>query len=142
MKNKSRKQSKILRVIFQSLDNLGMEVIEKLNNKETMVDSEEGVVRFENIQAYRKFMSMTKIEIIGTIRSKKPESIYQLASLIDRSFSATLKDCQALKNTGFIVIEKKMDGSREIHTPKLSFDYDEILIENTDKINYKISWAA
>ncbi len=73
-------------------------------------------------------MTIQKIEILTTIATQKPSSIYELAKLVDRDFAAVLRDCTSLKGTGFIKLQATK-GTKRTKIPRLAFDYVAIAIE-------------
>lgn len=104
-------------------------------------DRKGGFVRFEDVGAYRKFMTSGKLEILVVIMSKRPQSIYELAKITSRSFSNVLKDCQGLAHTGFIQLIDVGD-QRETKKPELAFDYERIVIEMPNLGSYEIHLKA
>src|SRR5437016_3850536 len=54
------------------------------------------VINFPDISWLSKIFSPERIRLIMTIRDKRPESIYQLAKLLDRSSTNVKKDVDEL----------------------------------------------
>ena len=130
---------KKLKIVFQNMDDFFNDIKKNIKSKKLSVD--DGVIRFENPNAYRKFMTTTRIEILVIINEKKPQSIYHLSKLMDRSFSSVLKDCQILAETGFIKLTKESNGERGSLRPELAYPYEEIDIR-FDCGSYKILLIA
>lgn len=82
---------------------------------------------FENFSSFMSFMFPNKFALLIAIKLESPKSLYQLAQVVDRPQSAVLKDCDELENMGFIIYDK---GSRNSKIPKLSFDYDTLLVHD------------
>ena len=83
-------------------------------------------VYFENLDTMRKVLTEERLRILKTIKSKNPQSIYELAKLIGRDIKNTFKDVQVLAQVGLIELKKAKDG-REKTTPQVN--YDQILLE-------------
>ena len=83
-------------------------------------------VYFENLDTMRKVLTEERLRILKTIKSKNPQSIYELAKLIGRDIKNTFNDVQFLAQMGFIELKKAKDG-REKTTPQVN--YDQILLE-------------
>ncbi|MFZ4403158.1 MAG: hypothetical protein ACOYOK_03570 [Pseudobdellovibrionaceae bacterium] len=121
------KNKKPLIIKFKSLDQLEQELID-LPKKKTAYIQPKDVVLFESINAFRSFMTLQKLEILTLIASEKPNSVYELAKIVDRAIAPVQKDCHVLAKAGFIVFEKEKSGRKTI-TPKLKFDYDRLIVE-------------
>jgi predicted transcriptional regulator len=124
---------KILYIKFKSFDDFKKEVTEAVKERKKLIQKTDEVF-FESAEAFRKFMTIQKVEILCAIISNSPESIYSLAHILSRDVAAVQRDCTALKNVGFIILEEKNDnrGSKQ---PKLKFSYEEIIVES----NYSYS---
>ena len=57
---------------------------------------------FESIEAVRKFLTETRLELWRTIRDKKPNSISELAQLVHRNFADVHQDLRILLDVGLI----------------------------------------
>jgi predicted transcriptional regulator len=73
-------------------------------------------------------MTEQKVAILAVIINNKPPSIYKLAQLVERDFANVQRDCVALENMGFIVLEETKD-SKKSKKPKLSFNYSKIIVQ-------------
>ena len=83
-------------------------------------------VYFENLDTMRKVLTEERLRILKTIKTKNPQSIYELAKLIKRDIKNTFNDVQFLAQVGLIELKKTKDG-REKTTPQVN--YDQILLE-------------
>jgi len=87
-------------------------------------------------------MSEQKLVILAAIKAKKPDSIYQLAQIVDRDFANVQRDCVSLEAMGFIVLKEKND-SKKSKQPRLAFDYNVIEIQMPDIVySHKLGRAA
>ena len=83
-------------------------------------------IYFENLDTMRKVLTEERLRILKTIKTKNPQSIYELAKLIGRDIKNTFNDVQFLAQVGLIELKKAKDG-REKTTPQVN--YDQILLE-------------
>lgn len=83
-------------------------------------------ISFESLDAMRKVLTEKRLKILKTIKKEHPQSIYQLAALLNRDFKNTFNDVRLLEEMGFIDLKKTKDG-REKCTPEVS--YDRIVLE-------------
>jgi len=122
MKNKNT-----LTIRFESWNSFKNKAKSNLKNLTPSVD-EKNVLYFASVIDYQKFMTEQKIAILAMIVSKKPDSIYKLAQLLDRDFANVQRDCTSLDAMGFIKF-KDEQGPRQSKKPVLSFAYKVILVE-------------
>ena len=83
-------------------------------------------IYFENLDTMRKVLTEERLRILKTIKTKNPQSIYELAKLIGRDIKNTFNDVQFLAQVGLIELKKAKEG-REKTTPQVN--YDQILLE-------------
>lgn len=98
---------------------------EKLEKNEAF--DEKDKLYFENINALRKALTPLRLEILMTIREKKPNSIYDLAKMLKKDVSNIYDHVMYLAENGFIELEKKRDG-RENTVPIVRYDEIDIRI--------------
>jgi predicted transcriptional regulator len=98
--------------------------------------SPKNLTLWDSVESYQRFMSDQKYAILATIYNHKPKSVYQLAKLLDRAQPNVSRDCDALAGHGFIVLEES-GGARGGLIPKLSFDYNAIIVE-LPSVKYKV----
>lgn len=89
------------------------------------VKKHEGI-SFENLEAMRKILTEERIRILRTIKKERPQSIYELAKILNRDIKNTFNDVQFLAQLGLIELKKTKDG-REKTAPTVN--YDRILLE-------------
>ncbi len=61
---------------------------------------------FESIEAVRKFLTDNRLELWRAIRDKKPNSISELASMVDRNFADVHQDLSILVEVGLVDLRK------------------------------------
>lgn len=90
---------------------------------------EEKSLNFSDISMLRQLLSNEKARILYTIQHKKPNSIYQLAKLLERDFKSVRKDLEILKNFGFIRFSSELKGKRRMLKPMLNITKLELSIQ-------------
>jgi len=78
------------------------------------------------IVGLRQILSNEKAKLLHTIKTKKPESIYELAKLLGRDFKAVRQDIRLLEQFGFIELISSHKQGRERLRPLV--DVDRIII--------------
>ncbi len=91
-----------------------------------------------SVAAYQKYMSDQKYTILATIYKHQPQSVYQLAKLLERAQPNVARDCKTLEAHGFITFEDSGD-SRGGLVPQLAFDYNAIIVE-LSTVKYKVEF--
>ncbi len=86
----------------------------------------ENSISFQSLDQLRKFLTPKRIELLRTIRHKKPESIYELATLVKRTPENVNTDIKLLEKIGFVET-KKVEDTRTKVVP--SVDYDKMTLE-------------
>ena len=94
--------------------------IEK-SKKGEKVDSPRTIV-FTEIDQFRKFLTMKRLEILKIIKKHKPKSMYEIAKLTKRDFKNVANDLKLLEELGFIELEKTKEGDSFKLQPHLSYD--------------------
>ena len=90
------------------------------------------VAYFSTRESFRKFFSSYKLEILINLKHNKFESVYNLASFLERDYSSVLTDLNSLNACGFITLTKSKKGQRDVSTPSMAFDYDVVSFEDED----------
>ncbi len=78
-------------------------------------------VSFENIDSWRKFFTDKRLELLHVIKQKEPDSIYELAQLVNRDFKSVSADLTILHDLGLLSLEKTHD-ERERVKPIIEFE--------------------
>ncbi|MEO5355987.1 MAG: ArsR family transcriptional regulator [Nitrospirae bacterium YQR-1] len=100
------------------------EVVRKIEQNEKIKKHEE--ISFDDIDTLRKILTDGRIKVLKGIKKNNPQSIYELAKILDRDTKNTFDDVKFLAEMGLIELKKTKDG-REKTTPTVS--YDNILVE-------------
>lgn len=77
---------------------------------------------FEGLLLLRKLLSNEKARILHVIKSKKPDSIYELAKIIKRDFKSVSDDVKFLEKFGFLDLIAEKSGKRERLKPVIVID--------------------
>lgn len=82
----------------------------------------------KDIELLRTIFSNQKMRLLYTLKQKKPDSIYKLATILKRDFKSVYKDLKLLERFDFIEFHSKKKGKRESLVPVLKVDEVKILI--------------
>lgn len=89
----------------------------KKTSKRKLVKYKGGVF-FASMEAVRKILTENRINILKTIKEKKPESLYELAKLTQRDLKNVVQDVSFLENLGLVDLQKPQ-GERQKRKPVL-----------------------
>ena len=81
----------------------------------------EDSVSFQSLDQLRKFLTPKRLELLRTVRHKKPSSIYELAKLVGRTPENVNTDIKFLKKLGFVEVTKVKE-LRKKSVPEVSYD--------------------
>ncbi|MHB9142586.1 MAG: HVO_A0114 family putative DNA-binding protein [Paludibacter sp.] len=59
-------------------------------------------ISFSDVDAFRKFFSKKRMELLSAIKHKQPKSIYQLAIFLNRGYKNVYNDVILLEELGLI----------------------------------------
>lgn len=82
-----------------------------------------------DIALLRNLLSNEKARILHIVKSKQPNSLYELAKLLGRDFKSVRQDIAVLEKFGFIEMIPIHKGKREKLKPVMALDILEIKIE-------------
>ena len=115
---------------------------EKSKTREITIIDDEGVFNtffkrftgekeydFQGIATLRKLLNNEKARLLHIIKTKKPNSIYALAKMLNRDFKSVSDDIKLLENFGFIELTAEKTGKRERLQPSLIIDTMNIKIK-------------
>lgn len=85
---------------------------------------------FSGLLALRQILSNEKARILHTIKEQKPNSIYDLAKKLGRTFKSVSDDLKLLERFGFIEFIEEKTKNRIRHRP--------IILVDTMTIHFKI----
>lgn len=104
----------------------------KLKTREIVIKESKGFFKnkgtskkdydFEGITALRRLLTNEKARVLNVIKTKEPNSIYELAKILGRNFKSVNEDIKLLKRFGFIELHKIKDKNRVKYKPHLSVD--------------------
>ena len=77
---------------------------------------------FSGISSLRQLLTNEKARILHTIKYEKPDSIYQLAKLLNRNFKSVNDDLRILERFGLITLVEEKTKKRVRHRPEISID--------------------
>ena len=77
---------------------------------------------FSGLSALRQLLSNEKARIIHVIKSKKPNSIYELAKILDRKFKSVIDDVKLLQRFGLVELIEEKTKNRTRHRPEIVTD--------------------
>ncbi len=86
-------------------------------------------VSFKNIDTLRKVLTKKRMELLHVIKQHVPESVYELAKIVNRDLKSVNTDITVLVNVGLVSL-KKLNEERKKTQPRVQFDklHVEILI--------------
>jgi predicted transcriptional regulator len=77
---------------------------------------------FSGISALRQLLNNEKARILHTIKTQKPNSIYELAKKLGRNFKAVRDDIKLLERFGFVELIEEKTKNRVRHKPEIVAD--------------------
>jgi predicted transcriptional regulator len=83
-------------------------------------------------------MSDQKYTILAAISKYQPNSVYQLAKILNRAQQNVARDCELLSGHGFITFEE-IEDARNSKAPRLSFDYNAVVV-HLPSVAYKVEF--
>ena len=100
---------KPLKITFESIDTFAVKSRTALQNaiqiKKSAVQKKDVLV-WASVEAYQQFMSDQKYTILAVIYKYRPQSVYQLAKILNRAQQNVARDCDLLERHGFIKFEQ------------------------------------
>ena len=132
---------KPLKIVFESIDTFAVKSRTALQNaiqiKKSAVQKKDVLV-WASVEAYQQFMSDQKYTILAVIYKYRPQSVYQLAKILNRAQQNVARDCDLLERHGFIKFEQSENG-RKVKAPQLIFDYNAIIVY-LQSVTYKVEF--
>lgn len=78
-------------------------------------------VSFETIGALRKVVTPKRLELLHMIKQHSPQSIYELAKLVNRDIKSVNTDIKILADLDMISLEEHQEERKKVK-PTVSFD--------------------
>ncbi len=75
-----------------------------------------------DISSLRQLLSNERAKLIHVIKTKQPDSIYELAKILGRDFKAVRQDIRLLEQFGLIELISSIKNSRERLRPIIDAD--------------------
>jgi predicted transcriptional regulator len=120
---------KIMKIKIQDRETMNKELkslAKSIDKKKHKTSFEKNDIFFESLAAVRKILTDKRLEVWRTIRDRKPESITQLAEMLDRGFRSVHRDVVLLKELGLIQLTEG-PGKRG-NVQQLISLYDELIL--------------
>ena len=83
---------------------------------------------FSDISLVRSILSKEKVRMLHVLKTKQPNSIYELAKILGRNFKSVRQDVKTLERFGLVEMIPLHKGKREKLKPLLVLDALEIKI--------------
>jgi len=77
---------------------------------------------FSELADLRQVLSNEKARILNFLKNKKPNSIYDLAKMLNRDFKTVRDDLKVLEKFGFVEMIQEYQGKRKKLKPNLIID--------------------
>jgi predicted transcriptional regulator len=78
-------------------------------------------VGFTSIEAARNFLTRERLALLRAIRTRHPDSLYELAKIVGRDFKNVQEDIRLLERHGLVRITKQPRGKRTVKVPAVPF---------------------
>ncbi len=110
---------KKIHIVIKTLDSAlkeAAENFEKISRKQKVKGKT--ALYFSNIRDLRKVLTEKRLELLKTIKDKKPSSVYELARMVNRDLKNVLQDVGYLQEIGMIDIAETKDKK----VPTVNYD--------------------
>ena len=97
------------KIIIRSVDSLKNDWKAALKGKKRGIQKKDEVI-FTGIETVAKVFAKTRMEVLRAIILKKPNSIYELAKMLDRDFKNVHSDVKLLSEIGLIDLQETKDA--------------------------------
>lgn len=129
---------KFLNIVFKESKDFFADIDQAIKSGKGLNTRTEKVLTFDSVKTFNNVITVNKIQILRAISQLRPESVYQLAMLLNREPHHVLKDCRQLEAYKFINLEAT-DSGRSSLRPVLTFNYDVIKTDSSIISPYTIS---
>ena len=132
---------KPLKITFESMDDFkarARKAVQDAVQRGKKSIQQKDVLVWSSVEAYQQFMSDQKYTILAAIYKYQPQSVYQLAKILNRAQQNVARDCDLLSEHGFIKFEESEEG-RKTKAPRLAFDYNAIMVR-LPSVTYKVEF--
>jgi predicted transcriptional regulator len=90
--------------------------------------AEKAGLYFENIEELRRILTEKRLELLFAISRHRPESVRQLAGLVERDYKNVNTDITLLEGLGLVTLETKA-GKGRAQVPKVPYDEIQVTID-------------
>lgn len=97
------------KIIIRSLTDIKSEWKTAMKGKISHIQKSDEII-FTSIESVAKVFSKSRIEILMTILQSHPQSIYELAKILDRDFKNVHSDVKLLSEIGLIKLQASGDN--------------------------------
>ena len=78
-------------------------------------------VYFVSVDAFQSVLTTRRLELIRTIRERRPESVYRLAHMLDRHLKNVQQDVALLERLGLVSVSRRKSARRQT-VPRVHYD--------------------
>jgi predicted transcriptional regulator len=110
-----------IRKLDDALTDAG-KAFEKLAEGKTV--QKKSALYFSNIKDFRKVLTEKRLELLKTIKDRKPSSIYELAKMVNRDLKNVLQDVRYFEELGIVEIIES--GGKKV--PEVHYDIIELQV--------------
>jgi predicted transcriptional regulator len=113
------------------------------NRKKSLADMEKAIagkpqvfedtIFFESLDLVDSFINPMKAKIIRAIQKHNPQSLYELAQILDKDQGYIQKEVKFLEGLGVLEIESVKDAGRTRSVPKVLYDKFIIDLNESDE---------
>lgn len=122
-----------LLITVKSAEEMDRDVLGKFDEAIASTDStatDEAIRAFEKVSEVRELLTDRRVELLRTIRSEKPESISELADIVDRAYSVVNKDVNTLSSYDIVQSASGPRGAKRPYIPYEEVHVDIPLLED------------
>jgi len=113
---------KEIKLIIRPLDEDFDEVVEAFRRIEKGEDIHDEKIVVESLDALRKILTPERLRILQVIRNENPESVYELAKMLNRDRASVIRDLEALEFLGLVEYSEEKKGGRIRKKPVVPYD--------------------
>ncbi len=104
-------KAKKAKIVLQSVASIKEEWTASLGGKVRSTPKNDEII-VTGLETIAKIFSKTRMEILQAIITRKPQSIYELAKIVDRDFKNVYADVQFLNDVGLIKLKETGDSRK------------------------------
>jgi len=120
---------KCLHIYFQTVDEFVQEMDDYLFGKSDKLINGRDKLTFDSPSNFWTLFTPNRLAIVIAISKMSPNSVYQLAKILDREPHHVLADCRLMQTMGMVKL-KETKSPRKSLKPVLSFSYEMIWVHS------------